>query len=252
MANRRMFSNRITASGKFLKMPISSQALYFHLAMNADDDGVVEAFQVIRKTGANEDDLKVLASKEFIKVLNDDLVTFIMDWKEHNLIRADRKVNSIYQKLLVQMLPDANPLEQKPRADTGKTTGRPMDGEWTAQVRLGKVSIGKDSINTATSKDAAEDLIPEVINLFEKFVNPACKRYYKNTTQREAAKDLIKIHGFERLQFLIEKTLPKTNGIKFLPTITTPLQLVERYATLESGVRKAQEEKKLKANNVIF
>ena len=55
MAQRRMFSKRIIESAKFLKMPISCQALYFHLGMNADDDGIVEAFKVMRMTGSTED-----------------------------------------------------------------------------------------------------------------------------------------------------------------------------------------------------
>lgn len=51
MAERRMFSARITESTRFLKMPATSQNLYFHLGLNADDDGVVEAYPVMCKTG---------------------------------------------------------------------------------------------------------------------------------------------------------------------------------------------------------
>ena len=92
MANRRMFSKVITSSTRFLKMPVSSQNLYFHLGMNADDDGVVEAFPIMNMIGANEDDLKVLVAKEFVTVLNNDWVSFINDWLENNNIRADRKM----------------------------------------------------------------------------------------------------------------------------------------------------------------
>jgi hypothetical protein len=142
-----MFSKTITSSARFLKMPVDSQNLYFHLGMNADDDGVVEAFSIMRAVGSNEDNLKVLASRNFVKILNEDLVTFITDWREHNLIRADRKVNSIHRKLLLQIVPEIELIKQKPRADTGKPTGepsgRPMDAEWTAQVRLGKDSLGE-------------------------------------------------------------------------------------------------------------
>ncbi|OPZ94728.1 MAG: hypothetical protein BWY74_00339 [Firmicutes bacterium ADurb.Bin419] len=155
MAQRRMLSNRITNSGKFLKMPQTSQALYFHLNINADDDGIVEAYQIIRLGGFGEDDLKVLASKNFIKVLNEDLVTYILDWKEHNLIRADRKIDSIYKKLLIKIMPEIKLISAKKRADTkqktrhrtGENTGRPLDNQWTAQVRLGKDRLGKDSIS---------------------------------------------------------------------------------------------------------
>ena len=58
MADRRMFSKRLTNSAKFIKMPPSTQNLYFHLGLNADDDGVVEAYSIIRQINATEDDLK--------------------------------------------------------------------------------------------------------------------------------------------------------------------------------------------------
>lgn len=147
MAQRRMFSNRITDSAKFLKMPLSSQALYFHLGLHADDDGVVEAFSVMRQTGAVEDDLRILVAKNFVNVLNDDLVAYITDWNENNRIRADRKVDSIYKDLLLEILPNIELTEPKPRADTSKVTGRPMDNQWTdnGPHRLGKDRLGKDS-----------------------------------------------------------------------------------------------------------
>ena len=87
MAQRRMFSIKLIDSAKFLKMPISSRLLYYDLGMRADDDGIVEAFNVLRMTGATEDDLRVLVAKEYIKVLNEDLVTYIIDWKDHNKSR---------------------------------------------------------------------------------------------------------------------------------------------------------------------
>ena len=86
-----MFSKRIVESARFLKMPPSTQNLYFHLGLNADDDGVVEGYNVMMQTGATEDDLKLLVAKGFVTVLNDDLVTYINDWRENNRIRADRQ-----------------------------------------------------------------------------------------------------------------------------------------------------------------
>ena len=135
-----MFSQRIVESARFLKMPPSTQALYFHLGIHADDDGVVEGYNVMRQTGSTEDDLKILAAKGLITVLNADLVTYINDWKENNRIRSDRKVDSIYRDLLVKMLPDIEIQQAKARADTGKKTGvkaienngRPVDNQWTS------------------------------------------------------------------------------------------------------------------------
>lgn len=110
----RMFSSRVTSSAKFLKMPLSTQALYFHLGIHADDDGIVEAFSVLRCCGANEDDLRVLVAKGYAVILNEDLVTYLTDWRENNKIRADRKRDSIYKDLLLQMVPDVDLVEAKP------------------------------------------------------------------------------------------------------------------------------------------
>ena len=142
-----------------MKMPPSTQALYFHLGLHADDDGVVEGYNVMLQTGSTEDDLKILTAKGFVTVLNDDLVTYINDWRENNRIRADRKIDSIYKDLLIKMIPDVKIQHAKARADTGKKTGakalkdngRPLDNPWTThgphrlgQDRLGQDSLGKD------------------------------------------------------------------------------------------------------------
>ena len=113
MGERRMFSKRVVESTRFLKMPATSQNLYFHLGMAADDDGIVEAYPVMCITGASEDDLRILASKNFVTVLNQDMITYINDWLEHNTIRADRKKDSIYQGLLLEIVPDAEIVEAR-------------------------------------------------------------------------------------------------------------------------------------------
>ena len=154
-----MFSKRIVESARFLKMPPSTQALYFHLGLHADDDGVVEGYNVMLQTGSTEDDLKILTAKGFVTVLNDDLVTYINDWRENNRIRADRKIDSIYKDLLKKMIPDVKIQHAKARVDTGKKTGakalkdngRPLDNPWTThgphrlgQDRSGQSRLGKD------------------------------------------------------------------------------------------------------------
>lgn len=184
MAERRMFSKKIISSARFLRMPVSARELYFQLGMNADDDGIVEAFTVMRQVAANEDDLKLLEAKGFVKVLNDDLVTYIIEWLENNRLRADRKTDSKYRDLLVQVLPDVKLLGSKTRADvTPKktnnsvhegsnppSTGRPMDGQVTDSSqandgtlpengphRLGKGSVGKDRLGEVSKGSGGLD-----------------------------------------------------------------------------------------------
>ena len=189
MADRRMFSKRIINSGRFLKMPISSQALYFHLGLNADDDGIVEAYNVISSiNGCTEDDLKVLVSKGFVEVLNDDLVTYITDWTENNKIRADRKIDSIYKDLLISINPSVKLLEKRPRADVKPkiidvdnqwtSNGQPMDG--IGKDRIGKDSIGKDNSKTSEKSDELDLSFEKIYQTYPKKAGKTkAKQIYK-------------------------------------------------------------------------
>lgn len=185
MAERRMFSKRITSSAKFVKMPSSTQNLYWHIGINADDDGVAEAYNIMNMIGATEDDLKILVAKNFVKVLNEDLVVFITDWRENNRIRSDRKVDSIYKNLLLQVDPQVELQVSKPRADAKNkqmtTNGRPEDNQRSAQVRLGKDSIGKFS--TGQIKDEEEEEINKSLTREREFPNP--EQIFENTPQIE-------------------------------------------------------------------
>src|ERR1700704_1868599 len=96
MAQRRMFSSQIVSADEFLEMPLTSQALYFHLGMSADDDGFVSPRKVLRMTGAGEDDLKVLLSKGFVIPFESGVIV-ITHWKQNNYIQADRYTPSIYK-----------------------------------------------------------------------------------------------------------------------------------------------------------
>lgn len=100
MANRRMFSLDVVDTDIFLDLPISSQALYFHLGMRADDDGFVSSpKRVTSMIGANQDDLKLLIAKGFIIALEDGIVV-IRHWKQNNYIQSDRHKGTIYQSQL--------------------------------------------------------------------------------------------------------------------------------------------------------
>lgn len=148
MAERRMFSKVIINSARFLRMPATSRLLYYDLGMAADDDGIVEAFTVIRTTGSSEDDLNTLASKGFLRILNEDSVTHILDWKTNNMIKKDRYKASVYAHLLDEdNRPTASGTNLEP-------VWNPSGTQMEPQVRLGKDSIGEDSINTSSDEDA--------------------------------------------------------------------------------------------------
>lgn len=142
MAERRMFAKTIIDSDAFLTMPASSQNLYFHLGMRADDDGVVNNPRTImRLVGAHEDDMNILISKKFVIVLQDSLIV-IKHWKINNYIRSDRYVQSKYKEEISCLSLDENNAYSVNNSQV-TTTCQPAG---IPTVSTGKVSIGKDSI----------------------------------------------------------------------------------------------------------
>lgn len=98
MANRRMLAKSIIESDMFLDLPLSSQALYFHLNMSADDDGFVSSPKSIaRKIGAREDDLRLLILRKFIIAFESGVIV-IKHWRINNYIQKDRYNKTNYTK----------------------------------------------------------------------------------------------------------------------------------------------------------
>lgn len=89
-----------------MKLPNEARLLYYDLGVNADDDGVVEALIVLRQSNIKIKWLYFLQDSGFVKILNDDLVTFIIDWKKNNTIRKDMYAPSIYQELVNSYFPN--------------------------------------------------------------------------------------------------------------------------------------------------
>ncbi len=150
MAERRMFTKKITESDAFLEMPMSTQCLYFHLNMYADDDGFVNApKKVMRLVGANEDDYKLLIAKSFIITFESGVIV-IKHWKMHNYIQSDRYKPTDYEaerKMLFLKQNKAYTLDES-------KAQKPMYTKCIQNVSIGKDRIGKDSIgNNNTHKN---------------------------------------------------------------------------------------------------
>lgn len=168
MAERRMFSKTIIDSDIFLDMPLSTQALYFHLSMRADDDGFVNNPKKIqRMIGCGDDDIKLLIAKKFI-IPFESGVCVIKHWRIHNYIRNDRYKPTMYQEEKEQLLLEENNMyelsDSVPLIDSNNTknnlgipngyqtdtNGIPSD---IPNGNPGKVRLGKDSIDNNISKD---------------------------------------------------------------------------------------------------
>lgn len=144
MAERRMMSKSIIKSDTFLDMPATTQNLYFHMLLDADDDGFINAPKsIMRMIGAKDDDMKVLAAKQFVIPFESGVVV-IKDWKIHNYIQNDRyKPSTLPERDLLNI--------QKDKTYTLKSDVSKMDTECIQTVsigkdRLGKVRLGKDRI----------------------------------------------------------------------------------------------------------
>lgn len=118
---------------------------------------------------------------------------------------------------------------EKPNVQNGRMPKR--------QIAEMDIISNKDSIiiKNINNKDIA--MVPLVIDLFCE-INPACKNMYGNNTQRKACQDLLDTYGFEEVKNCIQNVLPKTNTMEFVPVITTPVQLRDKWATLKSTLSK--------------
>ena len=151
MAERRMFAKNVIDSDLFLDMPLSTQALYFHLAMRADDDGFVNnPKKIARMIGANDDSLKLLCSKQFIIPFESGIVV-IKHWKIHNYIRKDTYKETAYKDEKCRLSVDESDryfICDESVTDSSQLRDDIVDGSLT-QDRIGKDRIGKDNIYRA-------------------------------------------------------------------------------------------------------
>ena len=153
MAERRMFAKKIIDSDAFLDMPLSTQSLYFHLSMRADDEGFINnPKRIQRMIGASDDDCKLLIAKGFILVFETGVIV-IKHWKIHNYIQKDRFKPTIC-------------LEEKKEIVTeedGTYTQCTRNGyDLDTQVSIGKVSIGKVSKDIEPQKRFTAPALEEV------------------------------------------------------------------------------------------
>ena len=141
MANRRMFSKDVVETDKFLNMPLTSQTLYFHLGMEADDDGFVASpKKVQRSIGCSEGDLQILASRGFIIPFESGIVVLV-HWKQNNYIQADRYRKTVHKEEAALLQNDNYVYSLVPTCIHPVSSLDPQDS-------IGKDRVGKDSIDT--------------------------------------------------------------------------------------------------------
>ena len=153
MAQKRMFTMKIVDSDAFLDMPLSTQCLYFHLNMRADDDGFIgNPKRIMKIIGASEDDLRLLIAKRFVLTFEDGVIV-IKHWRMHNTLSRDRYAETSYTDEKKMLL-------LKDNGSYSLTGGNPIDdtrliersGRQTQQRR------NKDATKTLSDIDKGLDI----------------------------------------------------------------------------------------------
>lgn len=190
MAQRRMFSLKVVDTDAFMDMPLSAQALYFHLGMRADDDGFVSnARRIQRVVGASDDDFKILLMKRFLLSFESGVIV-VKHWRIHNYVKNDRYTPTLYQEEKSTLFTKENgvytdhpPLPPASTKENSVQAENPADLAMEPsclqngtilepQVRLGEGRLGKERIGQVNSspvgvgdaREAAEREVSEYCN----------------------------------------------------------------------------------------
>jgi hypothetical protein len=134
-----------------------------------------------------------------------------------------------------------NSLDNKRLTNEQQATNKPL----TTYKNVKKVKNDKNTTGGVPPQE-----VVQIIDAFKQ-VNPSYQKWFANVTQRGAIDRLIKIHGLDRLLHVIA-FLPKSNTIPYIPTITSPFQLEEKWADLEAGLTKLKNKSAINKPNVIF
>ena len=151
MASTRLIPKAIYHSKTFLKLPVTAQNLMTFLILDSDNDGIVEAYGVMRMIGAADDDLRVLVERGMVYVLNEEWITYICDFQKFNKFDARNFQVSRHRSLLVQLHPEIEKELIKP-IQRSKPKGIPWDSAVSHEEGKGKEEKGRESLSNTKQK----------------------------------------------------------------------------------------------------
>lgn len=167
MANKRMFSVDVTETDTFLEMPLTAQALYFHLGMRGDDDGFVSSPRsTMRAVGCSEEDLNTLKEAGYIIVFHSGVLV-ITDWKVNNYLRGDRHKPTTFQNELSLLSETANKRYVLSCGNQVPTVGIPNSDQLETQNREDK---DRTAVDKATAAPHADSDLAEIVQHFERVI----------------------------------------------------------------------------------
>lgn len=251
-----MFSKEITTSDTFVDMPMSSQLLYFHLGMEADDEGFIgNAKMLSRAYGANSDDLSLLKAKGFI-IMFENGVSVVKDWNLNNKIRKDRIKPTIYRSEKSLLNVDVDGAYYL--GNQMSTNVQPIGNQMSAQDRLGKdrkdILSGSDEPDPVPYKEIIDYLNEKTGKRFKSGTD-ATKRVirarFKEGNSLDDFKAVIDVKATEWIgdskmeDYLRPSTLfgtkfegylnqsIKAKPVKAAKTTSDPVQFNNRYDTVK-------------------
>jgi hypothetical protein len=248
-----MFSDEITTTDAFLDMPGGSQLLYFHLGINADDDGFISSPKMImRAIGASDDELKILYAKKFLLPFPSG-VCVVKHWRINNQIRKDRYTETVYTKEKMQLFirdngsysfnpENALPVPRGhflPSGNQLATSGQPLVAvveESRVELSKGKVSKVEASIKE-TSVSFLENLPPETLTVLSDKYHISTKGVQSKATDlllycRQKGKTYKDYKAFlenalrkDKIKLQSEYPYPVAKSVVALDTTLTPEQV---------------------------
>lgn len=194
MANKAIFSKTIIDTDAFLEMPATTQNLYFHLNMHADDDGFIgNPKRIGRMIGASDDDFKILIAKKFIIVFESGVIV-IKHWRIHNTLSKMRYKETSYldekSQLLIKennaySLDEGKPLDDSRLVEMGKRQVRRTVDE--QETNLSKDKLSKDK----TSKDKLSEDKPSKKKSAKADLNGMIDSFTENEELKDALKAFL-------------------------------------------------------------
>lgn len=212
MAKKRMFSLGVLDTDAFMDMPLSAQALYFHLNLRADDDGFIgNPKRIVKLIGASEDDLRLLVAKRFVLTFEDGVIV-IKHWRMHNAIRKDRYTQTNYYDDLIS-------LKIKPNGSYTLNDIYPgVEGiDCLPEVECKEVPesapLIEESVIDAEEekrKEAAQHK-KDVEDFFEKVWGLYIRKEGKNAVSKKAKEEIFNL-GYEKMEACIKNYAKQKEG----------------------------------------
>lgn len=244
MAKKRMFSLLVIDTDTFLDMPLSAQALYFHLCMRADDDGFIgNPKRIMRLINASEDDLKILLAKGFVIKFDEVGVLVVKHWRIHNTIQSDRYTRTIYSDELNRLcindnksyalMDGGNNLETKRKqivsTDIGIDKGLEEDQEEDSDIEQEELRrVDKGEVNTCSDSSLTPSqkgqITKQAKTLFDHLWSLYPKKRGKSSVSDKQKRKILEV-GQENMEAAIQ------NYITEIEQNGTDMQYVKNGST---------------------